>query len=215
MAIEPLNVWLCQECDTIINKKLLVPYEKIHCPNCNYTIVENSCYSLKIPLAIAITGLLLLITTCFLPMIHMKMYVNITEYNVISGLYSFIKQSQWIPASLIFFGVILSPFIYFLFCTIILIFLIKGIEKKLLINMIHIFSHIRVLCMLDVYLLSIFISIIKLKDIATVLPDYGLIVLIILIICQLIILFTVKPYILWNALENVQRLKKCTQYEKH
>jgi len=210
VVIEIEDVWLCEECDTVMPKQPLHPGERVYCPNCKHNIAEKSRYSFHVPLALSITGLLLLLPACLLPLIHMEVFADVTNHSIISGIADFLQQGTWLPAILIFLGTVVIPFIYLFLNTFILISLISGKSRDYLIKTIKLFTHIKYWGMLEVYLLGIFISIIKLGDVAKVYPGLGLVALIGLILCQTLITLIVKPSMLWNALSTTRNSQKET-----
>lgn len=216
MQVQQSRVWLCEECDAVIPKQTLQPGEKAYCPNCHHKIAEKSRYSLHVPLAFSITGLLLLVPACFLPLIHMQMLARVTDHSIVSGVADFIHQGMWIPAVLISAGAIISPLIYLVISTILLASILQGSYNPRLRNMLLTFKHIRYWGMLEVYLLGIFITIIKLGDVARIYPGLGLVTLAGLIICQAMITLTVKPHLLWRHLElnHTKQMEQAIHDEK-
>jgi len=197
----PDKIWLCEECDAILPKQHLSPGDKVFCPNCKKKITEQSRYPLQVPLAFAITGLLLLIPACTLPLIKMQFLSSTTNHSIVSGILDFIQQGMWVPAILILFGTIISPFIYLVLSTFILSCMTLNIYHRYLITLLRLFDRIKRWGMLEVYLLGIFIAIIKLSDIAKVYLGFGLIILAGLIFCQAAISLTAKSQILWDRLD--------------
>ena len=195
------DIWLCSECDLVIPKKTLVRGERAYCPHCRNKVAECSRYPGSVPLALAIAGLLLLLPACTLPLLRMQFLAKSTTHSIVSVITAFLEQSMWFPALLISISAVIIPFVYLSAAA----FLLLSVKyKKSFVyttNILYIFQCIKEWRMLEVYLMGIFIAMIKLNDIAHVRPDIGLVILAGLTLCQLFIAWTLKPYTLWQQIE--------------
>ena len=202
MQTQPSCIWLCEECDAAILRQTLKPGEKAYCPNCQHIVAKKSRYSLHVPLALAVTGLVLLPPSCLLPLIHMQMLTNVNDHSIVSGISHFMSQGMWIPAILITLCAVISPLIYLSLNTILLSCVTLGIRHNYLIKMLLLLQNIRRWGMLEVYLIGVFTAIIKFSSFAKIYPGIGLLILTGLILCQTAISLIIKPQMLWEQLDN-------------
>ena len=193
------QLWLCGECDAVVPARVLRPGELALCPVCRGRIARCSRYHLTIPLALAIAALLLIIPACTLPLMEMHVLSGVTHHSVVSGIRAFIARGTPVPALLIAMAVIIVPLTHLFTVIVSLIMILRRVYPGLTIRLIRVFEILHLWCMPEVYLLGIFIAIVKLDDVAQVEPDTGLVVFIAFVLCHALTAFTIQPRTLWHA----------------
>lgn len=203
----PENLWLCKICDLLIPRQPLSAGERVLCPECHHKVAEKNYCPLLVGLALAFTGLLLVIPGCLLPLIHMKIFSIVTDHSIVTGITSFARQGMWIPAILIFMGIIFIPLLYFTLTITLLSFITLNRYYAWLTVILRLQQQIRNWSMLEIYLLGIIIAMVKLGDFGKVYPDLGFFVFIGLFVCQSLLVLSIRPYVLWEKLELMQHGK--------
>ncbi len=203
MLLDPSSIWLCFGCDAVIKKFPLKSGDKAHCPHCGYVVSENSQYSIWWPSVISLLGFLLLLPACYLPLMHMVFWTGeLKNHSIFTGVSDFLSQNMVFPAFFVLLGTFMIPFITLLLSLLITVPIALNYRVNGFIRLFKTFYYIRYWSMLEVYLLGIIVSLIKLDTISKVSADMGLIALISLMVCQFMVCMMLKPAWLWNQIES-------------
>ncbi|MBE8215070.1 MAG: paraquat-inducible protein A [Endozoicomonadaceae bacterium] len=207
MLIDPETIWLCSACDIIIKKWSLKRGEKAFCPNCNQAIYDSKKYSVVLPITISIIGLIALFPACYLVLLKMIFWTgDVKTHSIFSGIIDFASQGMFVPCVVILLGTFIVPLMTFCFSLWITLPITSTYKVKRLGLLFKIFYYLRYWGMLEVYLLSVIVGLFKLDTFAKVSPDIGLFALTILMCCQFIVCFLLKPSWLRAQIEEKKLL---------
>lgn len=196
-----LEHYLCPNCELPIAELPLEKGKKALCPRCRTHLYRGGKFDAADNLALAIASLLFFIPSHFFPFISIRLLgVNI-HATLPSGVLSLIDEGFLPLALLIFFCSSIAPFL--LFSAVILNYcaLKKRWFKmfKLSMSLIH---HLRSWMMLDVFIVSIAISVFKLQDYATITMGIGLIGLIFLLFSAVLLIHRINIKSYWELWEK-------------
>ncbi|RJG42265.1 paraquat-inducible protein A [Motilimonas pumila] len=191
----------CKHCDLLISKTALLPGQKAHCPRCGSRLYFVSRSSPSAILALCLTALILLVPANIYPLLSLTM-VGITDsVSLISAVEKVYQEGDQFIALLILLCVTLAPALMLLalasasFC--ISFNLLTPILKPLL-KAVDVMTH---WSMLEVYLVSFLVALVKLVDLGDVHLGLGLVCFIALMLVNSMILSVYDAETYWNKVK--------------
>lgn len=193
----------CHECDLILK----IPTDAaekavITCPRCEAVIRKKKKNSLDRALALALAGLILFIVVNVFPFIGIRIDERIQRTVLITGVIQLYYHGQIALAVLVFVNIILAPFFLVTGLLYVLIPIQFGKVPK---NLPVVFRFVRNLqdwSMIDVFMLGIFVSVIKLAGMAEIIVGPALYALFALIFIKTFMISVLDPMEVWEKWEE-------------
>ncbi len=164
----------CHECDLIHRIQSLTPGADFKCTRCGSTLYSHKHNSLDRTLSLAITGLILFVISNTYPLISLAnegYELKITLFQSAMELYD---QDMWALSFLVFFTCILAPFIQLSGFFYILVHLKFNRSPWMLPFVFRLLQKTYLWGMMEVFMLGILVSMVKLAEIATLTPEIAL-----------------------------------------
>ncbi|SDP37225.1 paraquat-inducible protein A [Desulforhopalus singaporensis] len=197
----------CPDCDLLITIKEIGNRQKTSCPRCGRVLNRKIPNSVGKTLALAIVGLLLFFPATMLPLLTFQSFgfkdsANLAEsvINLYQNGYYFVTAMVALSAA-IFPALLLTSILTVSFC------LYKNTGFRYLGNFFKLYLHLEEWAMVEVYLLGIMITIIKMVDTADIIYRPGIFCFSGLVIISLGISTTIDKYFFWSSIEQL----KCRQ----
>ncbi|MDD7805492.1 MAG: paraquat-inducible protein A [Endozoicomonas sp. (ex Botrylloides leachii)] len=174
ITISTSRIWLCQRCDLVVTAVDLSGRDKASCPRCGHVISRSKPDALGTLLALIITGLVLYIPANFYPVLSMELLGFHNSSSLWSSVVSIWEQGFYPVAILVFLLAMFIPLLRLL--SLLVLFLAVLFAKRGLLAraIMRTYCHLGEWGMVDIYLLGILISVVKLADMATVHMGVGL-----------------------------------------
>lgn len=190
----------CKECGIILNKPIIDYKHQFNCPRCNACVYRFGQDYLTIIL-MTITSLILFFPSISLPLITLKILELEQTTTLMQTVFIFFENG-YIGVSLfiIVIGVII-PFVMLILILFILIPLKNGSSHKKVSIYFKLYESLMEWQMAEVYLVSIFVSIIKLNKMATLEIGIGLYFFCAFLFFMFITINFFNPYDIWNKNE--------------
>lgn len=162
----PSHSMICHQCDLRTQLPLLKPGTEAHCPRCNEQLCSIPHAPYEGPLAWAASALCFLILSCSFPFLAMNVQGNVSQISLLQSADTLIQQDFALLAQILLLFVLLTPAI-FLF---ILIYLYEGLRQQRILPgtalLAKIISRLKPWMMVDVFLLGVLVSMIKMASYA-------------------------------------------------
>lgn len=179
----------------------------MYCPVCGRRIMELETFSPEYPLAIALAALVLAIPANVYPQLDFALLSQQNNYTLAGGAMHLMEQGFWWVGALVLAGTVIAPL-----CVLLLIILsLLGWYLRLpyagLAFLLRLYNHTVNWVMLDVYLLSVIVSVVKLKSMGQLhftLGFYSFVVMM-LLTSAAVLSFKTGPF--WNQLESRQHAR--------
>lgn len=176
----------CEDCGYIHHIPKLTPGTQITCFRCGSCLFKERRHWSRRSLALAMTGLILFIIANAFPFIGLDAAGLHTDSNLISSVYALIQRERWILASMIFLFIFLIPFIElcclgYLACTYALGHLFTDYRPRGIPVIMRTVMMVHPWSMLEIFLLGVLVTSIKLGDIASLVPGIGSIAFVLLV----------------------------------
>lgn len=202
---EGQEVTLCPDCDLLV-RVICLPgsaHRQVNsCPRCNRILREYHPNGLIKALSWVITGLVLFIPANIFPVLIMEILgqeQHCTIWDGVTGLY---QQGLAGVAVLVFILAILVPLLRLLVLLQVLNAVLTGRHRQLAKKLFRYFLHVGEWGMVEIYLLGVLVAIIKLADMSTVHPGFGLFCFVGLMVAELGISLCLDGQTVWEQLGN-------------
>ncbi len=195
----------CPGCDLLLKMTEAVPGKKLSCPRCNTHLYQKKVDSISKILAISISGLLAYLPAIFMPLLTLETMGIHQNGSIFDAFMSFYHQGYYFVAVLVFLTSILFPLLKLsLLFSIALQLKLRIYSRSLpfLFRTTHLLDEWG---MPDVYLIALFVSIIKIKSVASIEYDVGFFCFLFLVLMTRAAASALEPEAFWKEIENIKR----------
>ena len=195
------NVVACETCGLVQRVEPLSKGAAAECFRCGTFLgVRKSAASLHATAALSLAALILYFPANMYPILRMTMYGATTESTIWDGVVSLMRHDQWGVAIVVFLASIVVPLLKLLA----LFFLVgssalpvgRGFRGRTALY--RFIDRIGPWAMLDVFLLAILVSLVKLGQLATVVPGTGLVAFTAMVVLTLFASAAFDPKLIWE-----------------
>jgi paraquat-inducible protein A len=209
MAHDPLTQ--CHECGLLQRNPSLPAGAVVRCVRCGAVLHRSIPGSLDRTLALTIAGIVLFLVANSFPFLSFYLQGQSTETSLFTGVKDLYQQGMWGLSLVVFFTSILAPGIQLV---LLLLVLVPLKLNRLPRGFASLFRHVATLTpwgMMDVFMLGILVSVVKLADMATIVPGTSLFAFGVLIFVLAAAQASLDPDIVWSRLpvpDNARRLPR-------
>lgn len=198
----------CHECDLLIKRVKNQPDQDVICPRCHARLYYTTLNSIERLLALSIAGLILFIPANLFPILSLHVFGQSQSEIILQSALSLYEGGLEVVALLILLFAVVVPLIQLITLFYISFTLHYRWEGRLLRQAMHSYQHLRGWGMLEIFLLGVLISIIKLKDIADLEIGLGLYSLAALIIVITLSGIFFNPHQIWHQIDLHRKQSK-------
>jgi paraquat-inducible protein A len=191
----------CNTCGLIQSLKELKPGIIAQCGRCRSIIRTRKVNSLQRTAAFSLAALILYVPANIYPILRLYHYGAYSESTIWDGCVNLFKDDQWLVAGIVFLASIIIP-IFKLLGLFFLVIVTKAKSTKWRQQRTWVYKSIEVIgpwAMLDVFLLSILVALVKLQQIATVMPGRGLVAFTAVVVLTILASASFDPMLIWNG----------------
>ncbi len=168
--------WGCPCCDLLVKKKPVNYHQKASCPRCKKVLEQPIKKTVEKTLALTLGALILFFPAIFYPLLTLNLLGLSQNQSIFQSIFSVFNDGYYLVALIIFITCILVP----LFKISILFYVSLGLLKNWKLPWMHfwfrIYHAIDEWGMLEIYMLAVLVSIVKLESIAHLQFDIGLVI---------------------------------------
>jgi paraquat-inducible protein A len=154
--------------------------------------------SLDRTLALTLAGLVLFAIANSFPFLSFEMQGQTTETTLSTGVGSLFDQGKWEVALVVLFTSILAPGLQLTLLLTVLVPVKAGYFAPWLAQLFRLFRHLMPWGMMDVFLIGILVSVVKLTEMATIVPGVSLFAFVVLIFVLAAAQSSLDPDIVWS-----------------
>ncbi len=191
----------CHECDLLIERVANQPDQDVICPRCHARLYYTTLNSIERLLALSLAGLILFIPANLFPILSLRVFGQSQSEIILQSALSLYEGGLIVVALLILLFAVVVPLIQLIALFYISFTLHYRWEGRLLRQAMHSYQHLRGWGMLEIFLLGVLISIIKLKDIADLEIGLGLYSLAALIVVITLSSIFFNPHQIWHQID--------------
>ena len=170
------------------------------CARCGGVILERRVAGPEVTAALTLAALILYIPANAFPILRMSFYGAYSENTVWDGVVALARQDQWLVAVIVFLASIVVPLVKLA----VLFFLVASARahstrwQRLRASLYRFIDVVGPWAMLDVFLLAILVALVKMGEVATVLPGPGLLAFAGVVVLTIIASASFDPRLIWN-----------------
>ncbi len=191
---------LCHDCD-LLNRVAEVPSgASARCPRCGGLLDRRVPNSIDRTLALALAGLILFLVANSFPFLAMKMQGQVTDTTLASGVHALYAADERFVGSLVLFTTIVAPLLQLLLLLSVLAPLRLGRRVPGMILMFRLLRRIESWSMMEVFLIGILVSLVKLADMAQIVPGIAIWSFALLIPVLAAAAASLDPHLVWERI---------------
>ena len=190
----------CHECDLVHEIPPLPARGKAICVRCGHVLFRAKVDSVDRTLAWTIASLVLYIVAVSFPFLSMKSGSIAQQSSLLSGMRNLLGQGEMALAILVFVTCVVIPLLQM--CSLLYVFvpLKLNLKVKHAIHVFRLFQHVKPWSMMEIYMLGILVSIVKLGKMATIVPGLAVIAFAMLIFTLTFSISAVDSHMVWERL---------------
>jgi len=188
----------CHDCDLIHRIKPLPAKGTANCIRCGAVLYKHKPDSLDRTLAFAIAGLILFILANSFPFLGLRIGAQIRETTLITGIYELYVQGMQVIAILVLVTTVLVPFTQMMCLFYILLPIKFGRLPKRLPRVFRFLQSIQPWGMMEVFMVGILVSVVKLAKMAKIIPGISLYSFLALIFVLTAMTVSLDAYLIWQ-----------------
>ena len=197
-----MNLLACHECDLLNRIPPLPRRAAARCVRCGAVLLRSKPDSVDRTLAFTLAGLVLFVVACTFPFLAMKNAGIVQETGLFTGIYNLYRQKMPAIATLVLLTCVLVPLAQMLGLLYIMIPLKRNRPARYTARVFRLYLHLQPWGMMEVFLLGILVSLVKLEKMATIVPGLAVIAFSILIFVLAAAFTALDPHLVWERLEK-------------
>jgi paraquat-inducible protein A len=192
----------CHDCDLI--QRLPVPPEgaTLRCIRCGAVLIQKKRNSIDRTLALAVAGLVLFILANAFPFLAFKLEANVRQTTLITGIKELYTQDLVMLAILVLITTVLVPLVQMVCMLYVLLPLKIGRIPAKLPQVFRFGRTLQPWSMMEVFMLGILVSVVKLAKMATIIPGIALYSFLALIFVLAAMAASLDPHLVWEKWER-------------
>jgi paraquat-inducible protein A len=192
----------CNTCGLVQGVEPLRPGTSAECVRCGATLeTRHRAHSLETTAALALAALILYVPANIYPILRMNWRGAYTDSTVWDGVVALAKSNQWLIAAVVFAASILVPLLKLagLFFLVISAKWRLGRRRRTKTSIYRFIEVIGPWAMLDVFLVAILVALVKLGQLATILPGPGLVAFTGVVVLTILASASFDPRLIWES----------------
>ncbi len=190
----------CPQCDALYRRVPLQPGQSLCCQRCGGVVERVPRGGLVNSLALHLTALILLVLANGFPLMSLEIQGRLNTTTLTGAALALYRENMPELAALVLATSVLAPALLILGTLYVLASAVIGRPLPLARALLGWLSHIKPWCMLDVFLLSALIALVKLADIADIVAGPAAYSFVALILVYSTAVSTFEPQLLWSQL---------------
>ncbi len=195
----------CPDCDLLLEKAEAPTGYSVVCPRCGKTLSRSSAASISKVLALSIAGLLLYLPAMLLPLMTFKSFGFSGSANILESILNFYRNDYYFVSVMVLLSAVVFPLI--LLTTI--FYITYQLQRKkypsALRSLFRLHLHLEEWAMIEVYLLGILVTIIKMSGTSNIDYHSGILCFSCLVLITLAISTIVDRDHFWQIIEDEGR----------
>ncbi len=198
----------CADCDLLLADLPVPEGSESVCPRCGHGLREGRPDSALFSALLSSVGLLLLIPAMGMPLLSLASTGLRHDVSITQAVLALGNDGYWEVATLVAVCTLVAPFLNLWLVFAVGVVLQMGGAPPWLPALLRLNHHVREWAMPEVFLLAVLVSVVKLKDMAQLLPGVGLYCFICLMLCTLLIETLIDQHELWQTYEKNRAQEK-------
>jgi paraquat-inducible protein A len=192
----------CHDCDLIHRIPLLKEGQRAVCSRCGAVLVENKTNSVERSLALTMAGIILFIIANCHPFLSLKLQGQVRQTTLTTGVAALFEQDMWLLAILVLLTTIAIPLAELLGLAYVLLPIRFDRVGAHLPRVFRFVNGIKAWGMMEVFMLGILVTIVKLAQMAEIIPGVSLYAFLALIFVLAAVSANLDGHLIWEKWER-------------
>lgn len=193
---------ICPECDLLQMQPHIDQHAKLKCRRCDTLLVRSIPDSIERTVALAVAGWILFIVANLLPFLSFEVGNQATHTSLVTGVGELYQQGEWLLSLLVLFTAVLAPAIQLFL--LLYIFVPLGLQRtfpgtRLAFRALQQLRHWN---MIEVFMIGILVALVKLTQMATIVPGVAMWSFMLLIFVMTAATASIDARRVWQQLET-------------
>ena len=190
----------CRTCGQVHAARPIAPGTVARCVRCNSVLTRHPPDSLHRTAALALAALALYIPANAFPILRLEIHGRVSDNTVWQGASRLFHDGDYFIATIVFLASILIPLLKLigLFILVVTTRWQSKASRPLRTTMFQFIEGIGRWAMLDVFVVAILVSLVKLQSLATILPGKGLFAFGCVVVLTLLATASYDPHLIWH-----------------
>ncbi len=197
-----MDLLACHECDRVHRIPPIPPGAAARCTRCGSVLFRAKANSIDRTLAFTLAGLVLYVVACTFPFLAMENAGIVQETALFTGVYNLYEQKMPALATLVLITCVVVPLVQMLGLLYIMVPLKRNRPARHTALALRFFLHLQPWGMMEVFLMGILVSLVKVGKMATIVPGLAVIAFGILIFVLAAAMTALDPHLVWERLEK-------------
>ena len=200
-AIVEAKTIACKVCGQVHEELPLAPGTFAECVRCGSRLAERSRKSLHRTAALSLAALLLYVPANVLPILRLELYGSVSENTVWDGVVRFYQDRSYFIALIVLLASIVIPLLKLLGLFFVVTTTAFHSRRRLLLRtwLFRFIDSIGRWAMLDVFVVAIWIAVVKMGQLANVQPGRGLMPFGCVVVLTLLASYSFDPQLIWES----------------
>lgn len=194
------TITACPDCDLLLSFSMDLARHSLCCPRCGCPVHDRSTASIDTALALSATGLLLYFPAMLLPLMTFETLGMSESGNVLDTLISFYKNGYYFVALITLISAVLFPLLLLSLVFTVALFVRQHRYRTVLSRLFRIYVFLQEWAMVEIYLLGIMVTIVKMRHTTDIHFDQGFFCFTALVLITLGITSIVDKEQIWSRL---------------
>lgn len=193
----------CHECDLLHRVHPLRYGERARCSRCGAALYAKKRDSFEHTITLALTSLIFFTVANAFPFMTFELHGRVQESLLSTGVWEFFERGMWELGLLVLAASILFPCLKILGMLYVLVPLELNRRPWKAALVFRMVEHFKTWAMMDVYLLGVIVAVVKLADLAILVPGVAIYSFVGLIIALAAADSALDPHAVWEKMEKI------------
>jgi len=198
---DPGETVACPECDLLQHLPELAPGDKARCPRCGNTLASQASEPIDVPLALTLAAAVVFIIANTASLMGLSAVGHHASTTIPGGALEMWLQGEMLTAVVVAFCAIIAPGGYILFMLTVLLAVRRPPAPHWIGELLRWADSMQPWSMSEVMILGILVALIKIAELATVVPGIGMYAVGGLVVLFTAIMITFDPREVWKRVE--------------
>jgi paraquat-inducible protein A len=194
------NYWGCPCCDLLVKKKPVNYHQKASCPRCNKVLAKPVKNSVEKTLALSLGALILFFPAILSPLMTLNLLGFSQQQSIVQSMLAVFQEGHALVAAVIFITCIMVPFLQMSILFYVSLALYNNKHLPFIHFSFRVYHAIKEWGMLEIYMLAILVSVIKLEHMAKLSFNLGMVMFSVLLLLSLLSSVFLDEEYFWEKL---------------
>jgi paraquat-inducible protein A len=202
------HIVCCHACDELCCIKSQQNIGRFSCPACGSLIFRYHAGMIEKVYAYAIASLILFGVVNYFPFLSFEVAGNLSHANFLTSTVYMFKEQEWLLGVVVLMTILVIPLMRIILFILLFAPLYHGKVPPYAVTVLKMLEYASVWGMLDVFLVGVLVSMVKLVKMGTIIPGTSLWAFVVLVFVMTAMQVAYNPHMVWEIVESHKRPQK-------